>query len=421
VVKVLVYPHSMEIGGSQLNAVETAAAFRDRGHEVLVVSRPGPLVDTVLQLGLAHIPLDPLATRRPSPLAALQLVRLAKRFDIDLVHGYEWPPVLEAFGGPRLLLGLPVVATVNSGRVAPFLPRTLPLIVCAEDIRRRAQESGHAQVTVLEPTVDTEANSPGAGDGRFRSQNGLADGIPLVTVVSRLARQFKLEGLLAACDAVGELARSGVAVQLAIVGDGPERGPVQQAAAAANGHAGRQVVVLSGELQDPRPAYAAADVVLGMGSSALRAMAFAKPLVVQGERGFWELLTPESAHSFLAHGWYGLGASTDGRADGAKRLQQILRPLLADPASWPGLGGLGRRIVTERFSLDRAAALQEAVYTAAIRPQPVPAVRLAAEAGRSGAGVLVHQVRRKWQRRLGTVAVDDMNTVPDVAAPAGAR
>jgi phosphatidyl-myo-inositol alpha-mannosyltransferase len=419
--KVLVYPHTMEIGGSQLNAVETAAAVRDRGHEVLVISRPGPLVDTVRQLDLAHIPLDPRSTRRPSPRAALQLASLAKRFGIDVVHGYEWPPALEAFGGPRLLLGLPVVATVNSGRVAPFLPRTLPLVVGTEDIRREALAAGYAQVTVLEPTVDTEANSPSASDAVFRHRYGLAEGVPLVTVVSRLARQYKLEGLLAACDAVGELVQSGVAIQLAIVGDGPERGAVRQAAARANAHAGHRVAVLTGELQDPRPAYAAADVMLGMGGSALRAMAFAKPLVVQGERGFWELLTPDSASAFFAHGWYGLGASTEGRAEGAERLQQILRYLLADPASWPGLGALGRRIVTERFSLDRAAALLEAVYAAAIQPQPVPAVRLAAEAGRSGAGVAMHQLRRKWQRRRGTVVVDDMNTVPATAATAGAR
>jgi phosphatidyl-myo-inositol alpha-mannosyltransferase len=410
----------MEIGGSQLNAVETAAAVRDRGHEVVVISRPGPLVDTVRQLGLVHIPLDPRSRRRPSPLAALQLAFLAKRYRIDLVHGYEWPPALEAFAGPRLLLGLPVVATVNSGRVAAFLPRTLPLIVCAEDTRRQAFEAGHAQVAVVEPSVDVEANSPGYADARFRRRYGLAEGIPLVTVVSRLARQFKLEGLLAACDAVGELARSGLAVQLAIVGDGPEREAVRQAAAAANAHAGRQVAVLTGELQDPRPAYAAADVVLGMGGSALRAMAFAKPLVVQGERGFWELLAPDSAPAFLARGWYGLGAGTS-PGDGARRLQQILRDLLADPTAWPGLGALGRRIVTERFSLDRAAELQEAVYMEAMLPQPVPAVRLAAEASRSAAGVVAHQLRRKWQRRLGTVAIDDMNTVPAAAAMAGGR
>ena len=76
--RVLVYPHAMEIGGSQLNAVETGAALRDRGHEVTVISRPGPLVEMARQFGLGHIPLDPKSYRRPSPRAMAQLTRLVK-------------------------------------------------------------------------------------------------------------------------------------------------------------------------------------------------------------------------------------------------------------------------------------------------------------------------------------------------------
>ncbi len=77
---------------------------------------------------------------------------------------------------------------------------------------------------------------------------------------------------------------------------------------------------MTGQMTDPRDAYAAADIMLGMGGSALRAMAFAKPLVVQGERGYWRLLTPESLDFFLDKGWYWLG---DG-SDGAPLLEQIL-------------------------------------------------------------------------------------------------
>jgi len=105
---VLVYPHTMETGGSPLNAVEIAAAVRDRGHEVMVVSRPGALVEMVRQLGLTHIPLDPRSRRTPSPRAAAHLTQLVRRHRLDVLHGYEWPPTLEAFAGPRLRLGLPL-------------------------------------------------------------------------------------------------------------------------------------------------------------------------------------------------------------------------------------------------------------------------------------------------------------------------
>jgi hypothetical protein len=38
-VRVLVYPHTMEIGGCQLNAVETAGALRERGHDDSAILR----------------------------------------------------------------------------------------------------------------------------------------------------------------------------------------------------------------------------------------------------------------------------------------------------------------------------------------------------------------------------------------------
>ena len=397
--RVLVYPHTMEIGGSQLNAIEMAGAVRDRGHEVMIVSRPGLLVETVRQLRLPHIILDPRARRKPSPRAMTQLTRLVSQHSIDVVHGYEWPPTLEAFGGPRLRLGLPVVSTIMSGRVASFLPRTIPIIVGADELRRRTVEAGWDKVVLLEPPVDVRANSPEVDPGSFRKEVGFDQSIPLVAVISRLVPPLKQEGILAACDAVARLAVSGVSVQLVIVGDGPSRPAIEEAAAAANARAGRGVVALTGEMFDPRPAYAAADVVLGMGGSALRAMAFGKPLVVQGFHDFWELATPESATKFLRHGWAGYGSDTHRRLGGAVILERILRDLLANPGRWAELGAFGRRLVVERYSLDHAAAVQEEVYLDAVAAPRPPLMQIATETARSGLGVTCHQLRRKWQRR----------------------
>lgn len=409
--RILVIPHATEIGGSQLNAIEIAAAVRERGHYVAVVSRPGPLVDRVLSLGLEHFLLDPRARRVPSPHAATHLTRLARSHGIDIVHAFEWPPTIEAFAGPRLLLGVPVVSTIMSMAVAPFLPRTIPLTVGTEDIRRHAIAAGHTKVTLLEPPVDVSRDNPAYDPGPFRSSFGLDPAVPLLAIVGRLVPELKLEGLLAACDAAGTLARSGTKLQLVIVGDGSARPLVEQAAAEANRLAGRRVVVLSGQLADPRPAYAAADIVLGMGGSALRALAFAKPLIVQGEHGFWELLTPDSAPTFLRQGWYGIGPHADGRAAGAVRLAKILGDVLEDHDTRARLGDFGRNLVVERFSLNRAAASQEELYAATIRTSGRrPVMPLATDAVRAATGMYLHKATRRWQRWRGTVATDDFNT-----------
>lgn len=410
--KALVYPHATGIGGSQLNAVEIAAAVRDLGHEMLIVSRPGPLVELVKRLGLPHVLLDDRAVRRPSALAAAQLTRLAEEHRCDLVHGYEWPPGLEAFAGPSLRLGLPVLCTVMSMAVAPFLPRSVPLIVGTRQIQARAQEAGHQKVTLLEPPVDVRANAPGHDPGSFIRDLNLGPEGPLVVIVSRLASELKLEGLLAACDAAGELASSGTALQLVVVGDGQARPLVQAAADAANARAGRRVVTLAGLMKDPRPAYAAADIVLGMGGSALRAMAFAKPVVIQGEHGFCELLTPQSAPMFSSQGWFGLGPPEHGRAEAAAKLTAILRDLAGDSQRQVSLGKFARTVVTDRHSLEVAAQIQLDAYTEAIElRQATSRIELLADAVRAGAGVARYKAQRKWQRWHGSAAVDDFNTV----------
>jgi len=237
-------------------------------------------------------------------------------------------------------------------------------------------------------------------------------------VVGRLAPEQKLEGLLAACDVVAELAATGRRIQLAIVGDGPSRPLVERTAAAANARTGRRAVVLTGELNDPRRAYAAADIVLGMGGSALRGLAFAKPVVVQGERGFWELLTPDSAPQIMRQGWYGLGAEGDGRAAGATRLMNILGGLLDEPQTRARLGQYGRALVAERFSLEKAATTQEQVYVAAVQASARPAAMpLLTDAFRTGIGVSKHKVVRKWQRWRGTAPLADFNAVATRSGP----
>ena len=135
--KILVYPHTMELGGSQLNAIQLAAAVRDRGHEVIVLSEPGLLVERVRAMNLEHIEV-PAHRRRPSLGMMGTLARLVRDWDVDVVHGYEWPPILEAFYGLRCRRGIPVVGTIMSMSVAPFVPRT------AADRRDRADPRGGA-------------------------------------------------------------------------------------------------------------------------------------------------------------------------------------------------------------------------------------------------------------------------------------
>jgi glycosyltransferase involved in cell wall biosynthesis len=411
-VKIVVYPHVLEIGGSQLNAIELAAAVRDLGHEVVVFGQPGPLMERIEELDLEFVP-APRPRGRPSPRVMRALGRLVEERGADLVHGYEWTTALEAYWGPRARRGVPAVATVMSMAVAPFLPRDMPLVVGTEQIADHERRAGRSNVAVIEPPVDLDHNVAGAGDvAAFHRRHGLDPGAQTVVCVTRLAAELKLEGVLAAIDTVADLT-AGNPVQLVLVGDGPTRGTVEAAAERANARAGRRAVILTGSLHDPRAAYAAADVCLGMGGSALRAMAFGRPLVVQGEAGFWELLTPETVERFLWTGWYGAG---DGAEHGRARLEGLLAPLLADADRRVELGRFARGLVEERFSLRRAAVRQLELYEAALAGAPLQRRNWMAPAIASASGLTAYRFTRRLNDVLGRGSVDDFNSRPVATA-----
>ena len=357
--RILTCLHTMEIGGSQINAIELAATVAGLGHEVIIYGPEGELCSMVADLGLEFVAAPPKGPA-PSPRNVAAIADVVQARDIDLVHAYEWAPSLEAAYGAYLRSGVPLVVTVLSMEVPAWVPRHLPLIVGTEEIAE--QERGlRPEVYVIEPPIDTDANAPVADARAARARFGLADGELAVVSVSRLAAALKLEGLLAAIRAVATLdpARP---VRLLVVGDGPARGAVQAAADETNAAVGREAVTLVGEMIDPRDAYAAADIVVGMGSSALRAMAFARPLVVQGESGFWSTLTPETLPVFLHQGFYGLG---DG-SDGTPRVAAALTELVGDPERRAELGAFGREVVAGRFSLTAAAGRQLEIYESAL-------------------------------------------------------
>lgn len=153
--RLVVYPHSLDIGGSQLNAVEVAAEIRDRGHDVAVFGVPGPLVARVRQLGLRFVE-SPPPGRRPSPTVVRALASLVREHRADVVHAHEWPPALEAYLATSRSR-VPVVASVMSMSVAGFLPSDMPVLVGTAQMA--AHERGRGRRSVGRVRHDVHALS----------------------------------------------------------------------------------------------------------------------------------------------------------------------------------------------------------------------------------------------------------------------
>lgn len=357
--RILIGLNRLWLAGAELNAVDLATKFRERGHHVVIVGQDEDdraMVEFAQHRGLAVRVLD----RGPNWSLIRPLESIVKEERIQLIHMYYSRLTLAALLGPYRRWGTPVVRTeYGPGNVAAFY--SSHLIVGTEECAQAMPPWFDAPVSVIEPPVDTLQDRHDAVDvDGFLAHHHIDVDRPCVALVSRLDRLDKLEGVLRSIDACAALESPGVT--LVIVGSGDALSDVRQAADRVNDRLGRRAVVLTGKLHDPRPAYAAADVVVGMGGSALRAMAFEKPVVILGANGFALPFEPATAEYFFWHGFYGRGPMYD--------LTAALSRILSDPALKVSLGQFGRRTVETRYSLDLAYRNLEGIYRTAVRNRP---------------------------------------------------
>jgi len=347
--RVLVVLNSLELGGTQINAVDFARALRSHGIDSILIgdtrsAGEGPsLHDYAKKYG---IEIEPYSPESGTTAHARQLRDMAERLDVDIVHVYGmWGAARPTYWGPSRFGRLPWVQTVYEMSITSVVHRRVPLIVGTEYlVEELADRPG--KTILVSPPVDLAADTPDVTEARsFRAEHRLGGGV-LLGIVSRLDSRMKAVAIETAIAAMSELAKCGAT--LFVVGGGDAEHALGAKADAVNDDVGRPVVRMLGPMSDPRPAYAASDIMLGMGGSAARSLAFGKPLIVQGEAG-WSQLFERTTARFLARSSYW---SPDKPAQPVENLVHIADPLITDATRREELGAFGREFAESRFGLE---------------------------------------------------------------------
>ena len=366
--RILVGVNQLDLGGCQLNALDLATGMRNRGHEVEILAAHtgslGPMADIVRDRGigltLAEHPLDRPGRFPFRRSIAEALTHRARQMKADLLHAYEYPLILDAFYGPSRSLDTPLVGTVYAMAIPTWLPRTTTFIAGTRKLVAEAREVGQL-ATLIEPPVNPKWDDPAIVDGAgFRRMYGIDEDEIVLAIVSRLVPDMKEEGVARAVEALLTLDDSyGPRLRLVVTGTGASYDALATRAASVNTTLGRDAVVMTGALADPRPVYAGSDIALGMGSSALRAMAYAKPLIVLGIEGFSRPFDEGTAEFFFDEGFYGIGSG-----DPDPLASQIAQ--LMDKKRRRRVGDWFRRVVLDRYGLETAVDTMETVYEEAL-------------------------------------------------------
>lgn len=352
-IPVLVLLNSLEMGGAQKNAIEFADAIRRHGYLPTLMAWNLPddtnksMLEIASQRGLAVVVRDRPCRTLP---AANVVAQVARQHRSRLVHSYGWT-MFAAFWGPARWGRIPLVLTVYEMLVYSGPPYRSPLIFGTKYQSTLADRRGPTYL--IPPPVDTHYDDPAL------FQPPPNDGVVRLAIIGRLAEEMKAGCVETAIRTLGRLPEN---VQLIVTGDGDAASRLRQLGEMVNKSLGREAVRFSGNAVDARPFYAQADVVLGMGGSAARGLAFGKPLVAINEHGWSEIFTPESAGKLSASSYW----SNECVADPETRLQQQLLPLIDSESYRRRLGRFGREFICRNQELGLMASKLSRVYSSAL-------------------------------------------------------
>jgi glycosyltransferase involved in cell wall biosynthesis len=352
-------------GGVARVVTDLVRGQRAAGHRVLVACPPGGRLAPAAAAAGAELSVW-AARRSPGPSVAAEtarLRRLVQRAAPDLVHLHS---AKAGLAGRLAVRGrLPTVfqphawsfaaatgaLATASTRWERHAARWATAVLCVSEQERADGEAAgiEAAYHVVPNGVDLAHYAP-AERRAARLSLGLDLSEPLAVCVGRLCRQKGQDLLLAAWPTV--LGRVPTA-HLALVGGGPDHQALQTRV--------RELpdpyrVRLVGDVADPRPWLAAADLVVlpsrweGMALAPLEAMAMGRPVLLADVPGAREQVP-------VAERGFALVPVGDPAA-----LAQALAAALADPADCARRGAAARDWVTERHDVRTTVARIAELY-----------------------------------------------------------
>ncbi len=300
-----------------------------------------------------HIAMLEEAMEWRSLLTATEIIR---RQAISIVHTHLFNATfLGSLAG--YLMGAPVVATVHGMYISPEemalarLTSSHIITVCtAAYTMGLAMGMPEDQISLIPNGVDTQRFRPDIDGRAFRQQLGIPQDVPLVGMVSRLAKEKGPDLFL---QAVTVLATAKPDAHFVYVGEGPMRQDIEREVRALGLD---ERVHMCGLVADTSAIYPGLDVVClpsrieGQPLSLLEAMAAARPLVAANVGGIPELVKVGETGWLVARG-------------DVNALAERVLWLLDNPAEARQMGQEARKRVCESFD----AAVQTSAINSLFR------------------------------------------------------
>ncbi len=291
-----------------------------------------------------------------------QFLTLCRRERVAVWHGHDYKSnalglLVSRFWKMRLVTT--VHGWVHYTRRTPLyywidravLPRYESVICVSEDLRERCLACGvpAERCALIENAIDTDEFSRSLSGGEAKQRVGVPAGRFVIGAVGRLSAEKGFDVLIRAAD---RLLDDGLDVELLIIGEGDQKGPLQKLVSSL-GRGDR--IRLLGYRSDARELYQAMDVFAlssyreGLPNVLLEAMALGTPVVATRIAGIPRLVR-DGENGLLVE---------PGNADG---LVRALRGLLQAPEQRARLSEAARRTIEAGYSFRARMEKVRAVY-----------------------------------------------------------
>jgi glycosyltransferase involved in cell wall biosynthesis len=348
-----------------------AQAMQARGWEILALSPPGDYTARLQQAGIRWRPF-PFSRRGKNPLSDLdllrRLVKIYRAEQPDAVHHFTIKPVLYGSLAARWLK-IPTIVNAIPGLGHVFIDESIP----GRALRRAVMQFYRfalAGTQVIFQNPDDQAlfsHYKLVREGQHYLIRGSGvdverlaplpepQGDPVAALPARLLWPKGVAEFVAAAQ---RLKSEGLAARFALIGRGDPDSPQSVPDAQLHAWADEGAVEWWGWTDEVFSIYERAHIIClptyygeGVPRSLLEAAACGRPIVATDQPGCREI---------VQHGRNGLLVEVqdiDGLAD-------ALRTLITDPLLRQQMGGRGRALVVEKFSVDQVIRETLAVYTA---------------------------------------------------------
>ena len=331
--------------GAEVFAVELERALIDLGHRVRTFA---------LARGTSNHSLDvPVLGPAPLAIATLRTLRAeARSAEVVIGHGSRTLPacalsltgtrtpfVYRNIGDPTYWSG----HGLRRLRTTTFLGRARAVVALTSrtaDTLHDHYRVGRDRLAVIPTAASRTRNRPATAEERStaRRNYGLPDGAPVAAVIGALSPEKAVD---VAIDALAHLPE----LRLVVAGDGPERASLESRAA----RVAPARVKFTGALDDPSPAFAAADVVV----LPSRTEGLPGVLIEAGLRGLACVATDVGyVRDIVIDGETGVVVAGE---DSGALARGIERVLAEDAAPGMGMGAAARTRCLDRFELEPIA------------------------------------------------------------------